>query len=525
VNSRVHVEDVLQRLGHDWPENDSIVEGVLRGLDAMPVCPADNLPRGRSIRRVLMAAASVALCAALWYVSSSLSSRSVYAQTRDAIRRARSFEVTSRFFIDPRFFADGGSRDQLRLTMAFERGVGFREERPHEVFIGNQDGSWHYVKDAKQAVKTRGPSVSRMVDRFLDHDLAKVFPDTGCERYADQDQVINGQSCEAFLLTNAQRNFGDFDADRQRSIVLKDDQSRIVQMNVEVRPMDQWITRGVIEVKYDAPLDPTLFQSNFPDDVRVVDADSAFEQFVDLDHAIYREERSGLWYAIHHAERFENGCLFFITSVRGTEATLKEYPLTERPLQPGKVFIDGPASQYPSPYSRGVRGQSIELAKVDHRGINVCWWVLIPSDQTAQVPFDVGNGRVWVPASITPSFSQYWKDKFTDKKGITHPLTWDIELPLPMPATFPSLESISKKVYADLTTFEGVTFKFPNMGNRGMTSVRWYDMNEVTLDQYVKAVADDVRWWKNGSPMDDPRRKELSDPRYWERLANPARSK
>jgi hypothetical protein len=512
VNSHRDVEDLLQRLGRDWPQADSIFEGVMRGLDSIPPRPVEKSLEQRvrrsvpwaPIRRILAVGAAVAVCGGLWWASPG--NTSVYAQTRDAIRRARSFQLTARYFVK----GGDGVLETLTLTTAFERGLGFREEWPEEVSIGNREGSWHYRKGVKLALKTKGLDISRMVDRFLDRGLGKTFDGAAYERSPSRDQVVEGQSCQAFLVTHlAQKLAGDVDSDRQRLIVLKDNQSRIVQMIVEVRPADRWLVRAVSDLKYDVPLDPALFQLDFPDDVRLVDADTAFEDLVDLDGAIHREERSGLWYAIHHAERIENGGLFLVTSVRGTETTLKKYPLTERPLAPGKVFVDGPGSQYRPGIDGGTPGLFVELASVDHLGINVSWWVALPFGQAAQSPFDAGNGKVNVPVVVSPSFSQFWKDNFTDKDGVTHGLAWDVALDLPTPAEFPSLDSISKKVYADLAALEGVTFKFPNMGNRGLKPARWYDLDRITADQFAEAVADDVRWWQNGAPMDEPRAREL----------------
>jgi hypothetical protein len=512
VNSHSDVEDVLQCLGRDWPENDSIVEGVMRELDSIPPRPLEKpvekpvkkLVPWMHIRRILAVAAAVAVCAGLWWASSG--NTSVYAQTRDAIRRARSFQMTARYFAD----GEDGALSTQTLTTAFERGVGFREEWPEELSVGNQGGSWHYRKGAKLAIKTKGLDISRMVDRFLDQGLGKTFDGAAYERCAARDQVVDGQPCQAFLIAHLRQKLaGDVDPDRQRLIVLKDNQSRIAQTIVEVRPADRWIVRAVSDLKYDVPLDPALFQPTFPDDVRVVDADTAFESFVDLDHAIYREERSGLWYAIHHAERIENGGLFLVTSARGTEATLKKYPLTERPLAPGKLFLDGPASQYRPGADGGTPGLFIELASVDHLGINVSWWVALPHNQAAQSPFETADGKVNVPVVISPSFSPYWKDNFTDRDGVTHGLAWVIALDLPTPAKSPTLDSISRKVYADLEVLEGVPFKFPNMGNRGLRPARWYDLDKITSAQFAEAVADDVRWWQNGAPMDDPRAREL----------------
>jgi hypothetical protein len=84
-------------------------------------------------------------------------------------------------------------RVEQTLTTAFERGVGFREERPAEVSLGNRQGSWHYLKDAKLAIKTGGPGISQVVDRFLDQVIGNTFASATYERYASRDQVLDGQ--------------------------------------------------------------------------------------------------------------------------------------------------------------------------------------------------------------------------------------------------------------------------------------------------------------------------------------------
>src|SRR6516225_1813255 len=251
-------------MGRDWPEGDSIAERFMPLLDSLPSRPVENPVEQRvkkavpwtQIRRLLAVAAAIAVCAGLWWATSG--SRSVYAQTRDAIRRARSFQLTGRFF------ADAGDRvlQTQTLTMAFERGVGFHEDWPEEASVGNQEGAWHYLKGAKLVIKTKGLNISRMVDRYLDQGLGKTFDGAVYERYASRDQAVDGQRCQAFLTTHlGQKLAGDVDSDRQRLIVLKDNKSRIVQMIIEVRPADRWIVRAVTDLKYDVPLDPALFQA------------------------------------------------------------------------------------------------------------------------------------------------------------------------------------------------------------------------------------------------------------------------
>ncbi len=47
-------------------------------------------------------------------------------------------------------------------------------------------------------------------------------------------------------------------------------------------------------------------------------------------------------------------------------------------------------------------------------------------------------------------------------------------------------------------------FKYLNMGHRGFMAARLSDLRKISVDEYLAAVTDDVRWWKDGCPQDDP---------------------
>ncbi len=82
-------------------------------------------------------------------------------------------------------------------------------------------------------------------------------------------------------------------------IVLLDEQSRIRRIITERRADDSWVVLFTNDWKYDVPLDVTLFEPRFGEGLKLVDGDKAFDEFTSLDKAVYREERSGVIYAIH----------------------------------------------------------------------------------------------------------------------------------------------------------------------------------------------------------------------------------
>lgn len=190
-----------------------------------------------------------------------------------------------------RAVANGEKPEEQFLAVSYERGVGFWEEGPTETVVGNSEGLWRYLKHAKLAIRSSGTGIAELVDRALDDSVGPVWKDAEYERYAAGDQVVDGRPCEAFLRTKVGNQWDrELKARGRRMVLLLDDRSRIARILTEVRSQDRWVARVTSDWKYDVPLDRSLFQPRFPADVRVVDADAAFDRYVDLDKAIHREE-------------------------------------------------------------------------------------------------------------------------------------------------------------------------------------------------------------------------------------------
>ena len=306
------------------------------------------------------------------------------------------------------------------------------------------------------------------------------------------DQKIDGRQCRAYLLAKLERaSDPDWKAGKKRMVILLDDQSRIARAVIEVRSEARWFAWLTSDWTYDLSIDPTLFAPHFGADVRIVDADRVFDEFVDLQKALHREERSGLWYAIHRAERFQGGILV-VSSVRGTEETLKKYPLTPpRRIRPGLFFSDGPAVNYQaSPLGTGYF--RIDLASANHKGIDVRWWVLVPRG-TPPTHFDVAPGKIKIPVGITPH-GEFAKANFADERGVIHHLTWDVTLDLPQPKSLPTLDSIARQVYADQVALEAVPFRWLDLGPKDNVE-QLAEPEKTSAAEFSKATAAHIRWW------------------------------
>ena len=244
------------------------------------------------------------------------SDRSLFAQVRDAIRKARTFQLSATY---PE---DITKPERLFQGLWYERGVGFREESSTDILFRNPQGTWRHQKGTQLAIQARGEDLDVLIDHALLIE-AQFLKDAKHERFAERDQIIDGQACQAHVVTSpvlermheSERQSEKGPTGKRREILLLDSRSRIARVIWEVQTNRQWTSLATTDFKFDQPIDPAKFEPRFGDDVRIVDADSAFEEFASLSKAVHQQERSGLIYAVHRAKRLDNGGVYLVTSV------------------------------------------------------------------------------------------------------------------------------------------------------------------------------------------------------------------
>lgn len=498
----IEVEQTLERLGQAWPANESLVDRVLQGLESQPApSPLPERPawlQSSWLRRAVVMVTAVAVVIVVGVLMRP--DHSLYAQVRNAVRQAKTFQMT---ITSP---ANGDKAAELIQGLWYERGVGFRQEFPGEIMVGDTRGTWRFLKGAKLAIQSKGNSINELMNRIIDTEVGRQLEAAKYERHPAGDQTIEGQPCQAYWLTKVEPQIDQkVKEGKLRLLLLLDDKSRAIRIIAEVLSGEQWVAQVVHDCRYDLPIDHAKFEPRFGDGVRLVDADAAFGEFADPDKALYREERAGLIFAIHQARRFEGG-LFVMSSVRGTDETLKKYPLTQRRLGPTRIIVDGPATHYRGSQEPDDPGLSVELASMDYQGIHARWWVLVPFTKGGDKLYERGATRVKIPVGITPNGGEYGKAKFADAQGVIHHLTWDVEFDVSVPATLPTLDEITRDTYADFVVLDAVVpFKYLNMGHRGMTPAWTNDPSKIAATDFMAAAADDIRWWQAGCPQDDPR--------------------
>jgi hypothetical protein len=485
MNTPIDIEEVLTNLGNDWPHDDSIANRVLERIESDAV--SVELPRRMrmTVRAALAIAASLLVAIGLWQVMAG--GNTVYARVVDAIRRSRSLHMTGTVQIDEK------KAPQVVMETWYERGRGFRETVGTVVRFGNQKNFWTYEQESKTAIRSASHGIDDIVNRMLDNDFITSMAGATFERDAANDAVVNGNACRSFVLTRIE-NATDpqLEAGQRRLRVLLDAQSRLIRGFIEERSGNDWTVRLTMNLEYDIPVDPKMFVPEFPKDVRIVDADSVFDGFVDLKSAVHREERNGIIYAIHRAERFQGGGILVLSSVRGTSDTLKKCPPTRRPLGPGKIFVEGPAVNLDSsPQGNGFF--EIQLASADHQAINIRWWIVIPRG-TRPTYFEIDPGKVKLRVGFTPQ-GEFAKVNFTDAHGTIQNSYWDVVLDLPRKDDLPTLDTIAHGVYAEITALEAIPFRWLDMGVKDH-SRQLIDPGKTTAAEFSKAVSAHIRLWQ-----------------------------
>ncbi len=488
------IEKVLVQIGDEWPRDDSFVECVLRETaqhSQFADVPARTRRRmHRAAQPLIGIAASLAIAGfALWILGSGTS---LYAQVTAAVHQARTLQMVH-YVLPPE-----GERTVVHQAW-YQRNVGYRVETADRIQLGNHEHVWTYEKSSATAVR----SAAHGIDKALSPIFSKVEElasqlDNEFVRDPTRDADIDGDPCHAYRLTNyEQYTHPKLQQGNMRLVVYLDSEKRLKRSVTEMKHDGHWIP-VFIDWKYDKEIDPSLFEAEFGDAVTLVDADEAFARTFDPATAIHAEERDGLIYAIHEISRFDDNGVYFVSSVRGTEETLAEFPPTKREMQPGVYVVDGPASYTSSPQVSGNWQKKIpgchrlELASASHQGVKVTWWVMIP--RSAPGTFEFKPGFLRFKVGVTPQ-GEFAQARHRDAEGVVHHINWDLTLAVAEQDAIPTFDEIAKRIHADHLALESVPFnKYLSIGD--CRKVRNTSAIEITAEEHGKAARELVRSWQ-----------------------------
>ena len=373
----------------------------------------------------------------------------LYSRVLEAMQKAKTVHYTQ-------YFLQTVDKKPVKEAEGwFEQGVGFRVETLYAINVGNQEFIWTYVKNKKQAVQTKSKGINDALAQYIDSLYASLRKPV--QRCPEEDHSIEGIPCKAYsMLREPTADSTPPDPSYSLEVFYLDSQSRLMlwELRSRFKKEEPWKTAIVKSFRYDETLGEALFQPTFPENASIVDADASFECFVDLKAALYQEEKFGIIYAVHRVERFENGGVLVVSSVRATEETQRKYP-SDYSISSGDLSGYGHArlSSFGNMGGEGTR--MIDLAQLFHREIDVLWQVIFPFGRRSDF-LEVRPGRLRIPVSFVPESVGGFADQFKNEKGIISCPSWNVEFDAPSPDKLSTLNDIAHHVYADLTELKDV---------------------------------------------------------------------
>lgn len=412
----------------------------------------------------------------------------------------------------------------------YVRGRGFSCRTITSTRIDDGRHYWEHMAEARFA--SRAGSIGRPeADALLDQALdSKAALERYCMRFAGGDREIDKRPCRCYRIMTPSPKVG-VDAanqppDRETLLYVSED---LLVRRLETRQIHDrnWLLVLVRTWEYDVAVPDNAFEPAFGADVEVVDLDETFGRLVDLRTALHVTESSGLIFAVHRAEAFEDGGVLLMTSVRGTEETLRTSPLRRRalpsglprmvswtglPVARGMYAVDGPAKWDASPQGNG--WFRIRLASASHEGVEALWWIMLPRGRPAGA-LEVEPGKVKATYGVFPAGNHANRHK--DAKGVVQYLPWEETIAVPRRNPLPSLEAVAESVYAELTEIRALPFRSLDLGVSGR-SRKIGTIDDTTSADFATAVAEHFRYWerqdidfqitKGGSV--DPKAKDLT---------------
>lgn len=275
MKSSENIENILERLGSEWPEDGSIVEGVMQTIESPPPHIAAPKRRRMVMKSLFAIGASLVACVVLWWTVEG-SHNTLYAQVIDAVHKARTIHIIHY----------GQREEKAEPTKIweswYEKGVGFRRDGYNQtrkgsqstVCLGNEDDIWTLLHGQKNTViHSRSKGITKETEQiFADIDRHASHLQKDGQRYPEGDQTFDGQRCKAFLLTKSDRSQPSLETGKLRQLFYLDQQSRLVRVESQAKDGDRWKTKQFNTIRYDEPFDSALFQPNFGKDFKIVDA-------------------------------------------------------------------------------------------------------------------------------------------------------------------------------------------------------------------------------------------------------------
>ena len=285
----------LRSLGKSLPKHESLADSVLSAIERQSVTVVTYRPWRRAARYFVGIAALLMIVAVSWVALTEFGKpRTLYAAVIEALRNADTFHLT---------LTVQAEKGPITAYEAwYKRDDGYSMRRGPDVWINNGTHAFAYTAGQPTAVQWTENICMNDNNPFI---RQMQLPNFGLptKRAAEADQVIRGQPCLAYEYEPGPKD-QPLTPDRNqvaRLMIWIDGSQRVQRTERQIKHEANWKTDLVWNIEYDLPVESSRFDPKiaFGPDVKIIDAEKAFNDRFGLANAIYKKDIGGLWYAVH----------------------------------------------------------------------------------------------------------------------------------------------------------------------------------------------------------------------------------
>ena len=469
--SDVKIENELSKLARDWP-GDSVAEKVATQIEQEPnEVTASRLRLWPGMQAIAgLATAAIVLISVGFYL---VTPRTFSAALQQNLLQQKSWHI------DVKGFEDG---KEHHGDIWFHRDHGFRMELMEKITLDDGEKSYEWrPTDASPMIYVRpSTDAGQMVSRLF--DLSNMPDDWKKNRREELDQEVEGVGCDAYVLEPGVAGANSF-----RCIALIDNNEQPLRIIRQTKSDDEtWRSLSEMTIHYGAKVDETIFARNFPADAKVVDISGVLDERYSLADAKAKTEKDGLIFAIHDCVPIDERAYYVVSSVRGTEKYLEQYPPTPRRLNSNYTALD--VVHQSRSHGNVGRNHQVMMLSREWAGVSYMWRIVVLSDFN-EPRNGADEGFVRVPLSA----SHMHKNQ-RDKRGVQR--STRLSMNVAIPDKTETLKQVVSRFRDDLpliSSVYGEAKSLPVGASVENGSMDFVSLDDISDDLYVEKLKK-ARW-------------------------------
>ncbi len=319
-----------------------------------------------------LAAAAVIIGTLGLYLFFGSSQATLYAQVMEVLEDTQTVHLVGENLIDGQLTTD------TEVWYDREKGIvetSWHEGQKNSVLIDDGRHMWYYSKLNDVATRFKSRDSIDVIANLLKINDTK----SGVERDPDNDKMIDGIMCKAYVFSSSQKTkIARFWIDESKRV-------RIYE-KAQLGSDGQWRKISICRAEYNIPVDSNVFVADFGFGAKKIHADTLIEEKFDLNKAVFSKVTDGLIFAVHKLAKCENNIAYIVCSVRPTEEVRNQ----------AKTYGSYTTRMYGYfdwlPLWKAEQYYPMSLLQMYHDGLLVRWNLMVPRTSLSEKAdeFEVG---------------------------------------------------------------------------------------------------------------------------------------